>query len=156
MWGLIFLAAVATIGAGVATLFIVFANGMRASPGAFVGRGLIILAWIVPALLWFACLITAASAHDHARPGLDNWYQSQKSGRGPCCDGPGVDAKTLADVDWEVKNKRYRVRIDGEWIDVPDEAVLPGPNLDGRTIVWPMTYQDGSVHVRCFIAGAMG
>ena len=93
-------------------------------------------------------------AHDHARPGLDGWYSGLRSGKGPCCDGPGVDALHLADVDWESKDGRYRVRIEGVWIDVPKEAVLDGPNRDGRTLVWP-TWQDGKRAVRCFMPGAM-
>lgn len=100
-------------------------------------------------------LLAVAFAHDHNRPGLNDWYTGLKSGRGPCCDGPGVDAKFLADKDWESRDGHYRVRIDGEWIDVPDEAVLKEPNKDGRTLVWPMKYLDGSTQIRCFIPGSM-
>src|SRR5512139_175960 len=104
----------------------------------------------------------AANAHDHSRPGLDGWYQGLKSGKGPCCDGPGADAYSLADVDWDTKRDgdkvHYRVRLEGEWYDVPDEAVLTEPNRDGRTIVWPVRYWDGSKNtfgIRCFIPGSM-
>lgn len=98
--------------------------------------------------------------HDHRRPELDGWYSKLESGKGPCCDGPGVDARSLADVDWESKDGHYRVRIEGEWYDVPDEAVLKGPNLDGRTLVWPIPYWDGikqkqTMGIRCFIPGSM-
>jgi hypothetical protein len=97
----------------------------------------------------------AAFAHDHNRPGLDSWYPGLRSPAGsPCCDGPGVDATHLSDVDWESKGGHYRARIDGEWIDVPDDAVLPGPNLDGRTLVWP-TWSNGQRAIRCFIPGSM-
>jgi hypothetical protein len=99
-------------------------------------------------------LVAPARAHDHARPGLDGWYSGLKSGKGPCCDGPGVDALHLAEVDWESKDGRYRVRIEGEWVDVPDEAVLKEANRDGRTLVWP-TWRDGKRAVRCFIPGMM-
>ena len=78
MWGLILLAGVATFAAGLVTVFIVFANGMRSSPGAFVGRGFIALAWIIAAILWLAGGVTAVSAHDQHRPGLNPWYQSLK------------------------------------------------------------------------------
>ena len=30
------------------------------------------------------------------------------------------------------------MRLDGEWIDVPDEAVITEPNRIGRTMVWPI------------------
>jgi len=111
-------------------------------------------------MMWPAVLVALAlwaapaMAHDHSRPGLNNWYQSLKSGRGPCCDGPGVDAYSLADVDWESKNGRYRVRIEGQWYDVPPDAVLTVPNLDGRTIVWPIKGW-GGLTIRCFMPGSM-
>jgi hypothetical protein len=92
--------------------------------------------------------------HDHARPALDGCYPTLRSGKGPCCDGPGVDALHLSDVDWESKDGGYRVRIDGEWVDVPEDAVLKEANRDGRTLVWP-TWRDGKRAVRCFIPGVM-
>jgi len=115
--------------------------------------------WLVLVIVSLILLVLALSihpirAHDHARPGLDSWYSGLKSGKGPCCDGPGVDALHLADVDWESKDGQYRVRIEGEWVDVPDDAVLKEANRDGRTLVWP-TWQDGRRAVRCFIPGVM-
>jgi hypothetical protein len=44
----------------------------------------------------------------------------------------------------------YRVRIDGEWVDVLNEAVVFGPNRAGRTMVWPY-YLDGHPKARCFM-----
>jgi hypothetical protein len=78
---------------------------------------------------------TIGHTHDHENPELNNWYESLHSGKGPCCDGS--DAKRVDDVDWESKDGHYRVRIDGEWVDVPNEAVVDGPNRAGRTMVWP-------------------
>jgi hypothetical protein len=37
--------------------------------------------------------------------------------RDPCCDG--TDAERVDDADWETKDGQYRVRINGEWVDVP-------------------------------------
>jgi hypothetical protein len=91
-------------------------------------------------------------AHDSAHPELNRWYESLHSGKGPCCDG--TDAKRVDDADWESKDGHYRVRIDGEWVDVPKEAVVDGPNLAGRAMVWPY-YQDGHPKARCFIPGSM-
>ena len=35
-------------------------------------------------------------------------------------------------------NGHYRVRLEGEWYDVPDDAVITEPNRVGRTMVWPI------------------
>ena len=112
--------------------------------------------------LWSATLVsfvvvlsvaTTAFAHDPEHPELNGWYESLHSGKGPCCDGS--DAKRVDDADWESKDDHYRVRIHGEWVDVPNEAVVPGPNLAGRTMVWPY-FQNGQTKVRCFMPGSMG
>ncbi|GLR90531.1 hypothetical protein GCM10007857_72460 [Bradyrhizobium iriomotense] len=95
---------------------------------------------------------TIACAHDHERPELNGWYESSRSGKGPCCDSS--DAKRVEDADWENQGGHYRVRIDGEWVDVPMEAVVDGPNRAGRTMVWPY-YKDGHPKARCFLPGSM-
>ncbi|WP_225117621.1 hypothetical protein [Bradyrhizobium sp. BRP22] len=110
-----------------------------------------------PALLILAILLSLfafgpARAHDYGHPELNHWYESLHSGKGPCCDG--TDAKRVDDADWESKDGHYRVRIDGEWVDVPREAVVDGPNLAGRAMVWPY-YQDGHPKPRCFMPGSM-
>jgi hypothetical protein len=40
----------------------------------------------------------------------------------------------VLDSDWEVVNSHYRVFLDGQWLDVPDDAVLTQPNLYGLSI----------------------
>jgi hypothetical protein len=85
------------------------------------------------------------------------WFDSLRSGKGPCC--ADYDGHILADVDWESRDGHYRVRIEGQWIDVPDDAVLNQPNKDGRTIVWPYYENWDAKHtikVRCLIIGAQG
>jgi len=97
--------------------------------------------------------IGRALAHDHQHPELNGWYESLRSAKGPCCDG--TDAERVDDADWDTKDGHYRVRIDGEWVDVPNEAVVAGPNLAGRTMVWPY-YLNGHPKARCFMPGSMG
>ena len=46
-----------------------------------------------------------------------------------------ADGETVADPDWDSKDGHYRVRLDGAWIDVPDDALVTKPNLFGRTMV---------------------
>lgn len=107
-----------------------------------------------------AVLIGAARARDdgrHAASPLKPWFDSLRSGKGPCCSD--ADGAALADVDWESRAGRYRVRIEGEWWDVPDEAVISEPNRAGRTMVWPI-YNRAlggtlSIDIRCFMPGSM-
>ena len=65
-------------------------------------------------------------AHDPSHPELKAWFESLKSEKGPCCSD--ADGTAVSNVDWQSANGHYRVRLDGEWIDVPDEAVITEPN----------------------------
>ena len=114
------------------------------------------MAFACVALLAAAILVPRpARGHDHNHPELDDWYFSLRTpGGGPCCGGPKIDATTLDDVDWEVKNGRYRVRVEGQWLDVPDDKVLTEPNRARRTLVW-LHYSNGKPHVRCFLPGPL-
>jgi len=97
-----------------------------------------------------------------ADPKMHDWFESLSSGKGPCCSD--ADGTAVSDADWESQNKpnsHYRVRIENEWWDVPDEAVLTQPNLYGRTVVWPIRTWDAtkgslSLSIRCFIVGPQG
>lgn len=95
--------------------------------------------------------------HFADRPDLNDWAASLKSKQGmPCCSF--VDAETLSDVQWDTKDGHYRVFLDGNWLDVPDEAVITVPNKYGEAVVWPLRYGGKGVGkaygVRCFIPGA--
>lgn len=83
---------------------------------------------------------------------LKPWFDSLRSGLGPCCSV--ADGITVDDPDWESKDGHYRVRLDGQWITVPDEAVITEPNRAGRTIVWPIRTASGTL-IRCFLPGSM-
>ena len=85
-------------------------------------------------------------------PELHQWFEGLRSGKGPCCSD--ADGSAVSDVDWETAGGHYRVRIDGEWIPVPDEAVITEPNRIGRTMVWPIKGYLG-VSIRCFMPGSM-
>jgi hypothetical protein len=91
-------------------------------------------------------------AHDPSHPELKAWFDSLRSGKGPCCSD--ADGTAVSDVDWQSVNGHYRVRLDGEWIDVPDEAVITEPNRVGRTMVWPLRGYMGTT-IRCFMPGSM-
>jgi hypothetical protein len=88
----------------------------------------------------------------NSTPEMRAWFEGLKSGKGPCCSD--ADGSAVSDVDWESYNGHYRVRIDGEWVEVPDEAVITEPNRIGRTMVWPIRGYQG-VTIRCFMPGSM-
>nr|WP_246801678.1 hypothetical protein [Bradyrhizobium genosp. L] len=88
----------------------------------------------------------------YANSPLKQWFDGLRSGKGPCCSD--ADGSAVSDVDWESKEGHYRVRLDGNWIDVPDEAVITEPNRAGRTMVWPIHGYMG-VTIRCFMPGSM-
>jgi len=123
-------------------------------------------AGVVAVLLGFAIgfglLVSYAYPRDldgrYAASPLKKWFDGLASGKGPCCSD--ADGTALSDVDWEAKDGHYRVRIDGAWWLVPDEAVLKEPNLSQRTMVWPIYYRSDlspvRIEIRCFIVGAQG
>ena len=88
----------------------------------------------------------------YANSPLKPWFDSLKSGKGPCCSD--ADGFAVSDPDWESLNGKYRVRLDGEWHVVPDDAVITEPNRAGRTMVWPIKSSWG-VQIRCFMPGSM-
>jgi hypothetical protein len=88
----------------------------------------------------------------YANSPLKSWFDQLASGKGLCCsfaDGFKVD-----NVDWDTKDGHYRVRLNGEWIFVPDDAVVTEPNKFGPAVVWPYMSTDGQTQIRCFIPGA--
>ncbi len=109
----------------------------------------------------FAALLIAAPAFARDDGGFANsplkpWFDSLRSGRGPCCSD--ADGTALTDTDWESRDGHYRVRIENQWWDVPDEAVITEPNRAGRTMVWPIYRRWPShttIDIRCFMPGSM-
>ena len=86
---------------------------------------------------------------------LQPWFQSLQGKNGLyCC--ARADGHPLDDGEWDIKNNKYRVFIQSEWIVVPDDAVISGPNKFGKAIVW---FRDPwgvnpSTQIQCFIPGS--
>jgi hypothetical protein len=102
-----------------------------------------------------AVFVGSAVARDdgrYANSPLKPWFDSLRSGKGLCCSD--ADGSVVSDVDWESKDGHYRVRLEGQWIDVPDDAVITVPNRAGRTMVWPVKDSAG-ISIRCFLPGSM-
>jgi hypothetical protein len=119
--------------------------------------------WKLPIRIACALVFVAlTSPASHARdvdgryaaqnPELHRWFESLKSGKGPCCSD--ADGSAVSDVDWETAGGHFRVRLEGEWVDVPDEAVITEPNRIGRAMVWPIKGYLG-ITIRCFMPGSM-
>jgi hypothetical protein len=88
----------------------------------------------------------------NSNPEIKAWFEGLKSGKGPCCSD--ADGSAVSDVDWESSSGHYRVRLEGEWVEVPEEAVITEPNRVGRTMVWPIRGY-GGLTIRCFMPGSM-
>jgi hypothetical protein len=108
--------------------------------------------WLVIASI--LCVGAAIARDDgrYAQSPLKKWFDGLASKRGPCCSD--ADGFAVSDVDWESKDGRYRVRLEGKWHDVPQDALITEPNRVGRTMIWPIRYPD-RIHIRCFMPGAM-
>ena len=78
------------------------------------------------------------------------WFKTVRSPRGvPCCD--------IADghrTDYEMRaDNHFWVPINGEWMIVPDEAIVSNDgNPTGDAVVWYTIY-NGTVYIRCFVPG---
>ena len=117
--------------------------------------GILIVFGIVVVLLILAFgLVRPARAHIHGRPDLDAWTNSLRSPQGgQCCDS--AEARTVEDPDYEGDPKGgYRVRVDGEWLYVPEGRVIQGPNKYGPALVWPYKDLGGVMQIRCFLPGS--
>ncbi len=118
------------------------------------------------AIAFLLLMVTAIYAHPDKRYAEKHpltkeqhkWFDTIKSDKGLCCSD--IDGTVLSDMDWESKDGHYRVFIANEWRDVPDDAVVKGPNMYGPTMVWPINIwnpQGGMrIEIRCFIPGQMG
>jgi hypothetical protein len=114
----------------------------------------------------FGVLATVAAAHAgesgpslRAPADIEGWIDglANRNGANCCSDADGVRPQ---EVDWDMGKDRYRVRVDGRWLDVPDVAVVHGPNYLGHAVVWlyeDLILDDAGVelpYVRCFLPGS--
>src|SRR5262249_5459532 len=105
--------------------------------------------------LCIASGLGGVSARDdgrYANSPLKPWFDQLASKKGLCCSF--ADGFKVENVDWDTEEGRYRVRLNGEWITVPDAALVTEPNRFGPAVVWPYRDADGTTQIRCFIPGA--
>jgi hypothetical protein len=114
-------------------------------------------ALILGALVLIALLLLVFGSYarddgKYADHPLKAWFDQLASGKGLCCSF--ADGFSVEDVDWDVKDGHYLVRLHGEWITVPETAVVTEPNKFGKAVVWPYLDANGGTQIRCFIPGA--
>jgi hypothetical protein len=105
------------------------------------------------------CVTVFVPNHSHARDDgrfanspLKEWFDRLASKNGLCC--AFADGVSVQDVDWDTQDGHYRVRLQGEWVEVPDAAVITEPNRFGPAVVWPYNDRYGNKQIRCFMPGA--
>lgn len=88
----------------------------------------------------------------YAHSPLKSWFDSLRSGKGPCCSD--ADGSAVSGVDWESKDGRYRVRLEGQRIDVPPDALInePNPRRPHHGLADQGAY---GISIRCFMPGSM-
>lgn len=107
---------------------------------------------VLTAVVGLAVLLGNADAHDHSRPEMDSWLKTLHAKNSTwCCNGDDTD--TIED--WEAAGDRYRVKFRGAWFDVPDSALVEGPNKSNGALLW-MNKGFMGVSVRCFMPGPLG
>lgn len=102
--------------------------------------------------LFIAMLMFVHDDGRFANSPLKTWFNQLKSSKGLCCDF--ADGIIVRDVDWDTKDGSYRVYLNGQWIVVPDAAVVTEPNKFGPAVVWPYEDTSGVTQIRCFIPGS--
>ena len=90
----------------------------------------------------------------YANNPLKGWFDNLASKKGLCCSF--ADGFSVQDVDWDTLDGHYRVRLQQEWIVVPDAALITEPNKFGLPVVWPYRDIQGNTQIRCFMPGAGG
>ena len=113
----------------------------------------IVVAVLLILLLAWSYAYPRDPQHQYDSSPNHEWVKSLHSPRGDwCCDI--TDGHAVLDADWDSKDGHYRVRVEGQWVDVPDSAVIAEPNRLGQTIVW-LTHVSGVPIVTCFLPGAL-
>jgi hypothetical protein len=106
---------------------------------------------LVMVIIGLVFLLKPAFGHDHNHPERNEWLKSLHSKEKTwCCDGNDTDAIE----EWETKGNKYRVKFGGQWFDVPEGALVDGPNKQGEALLW-MNKGWGGPSVRCFMPGAL-
>jgi len=117
--------------------------------GRCFGAGLYVLAFLLAASAALARDMTGD--HDKVSAAVRQWVEGLKNGNGVSCCATADGWRPEA-VEWDITTHGYKVLIESHWVDVPDNAVIHGPNKLGHAVVW-YYHVDGAPAVRCFLPG---
>ncbi len=110
--------------------------------------------WLLPFLLGFTLMLafqgTVRGHSEHAQ--YQQWLQGLKNQHNvTCCDG----RDNLEVEDWQpLPGGAYKIRVQGDWYDVPAGNVVSGPNRMGAPQAW-IGHNNGARFIRCFLPGAL-
>ncbi len=106
---------------------------------------------LIGVVILLILLVAPARSHDHSHPERNDWLKSlHGANKTWCCNGNDTD-----EIDsWETKGSSYRVKFRGQWFDVPEGAIVDGPNKGGDALLW-MNKGMGGLSIRCFMPGSM-
>src|SRR6516225_2639028 len=110
---------------------------------------------ILAALVFLLSNLIPAQARDdgrYANSPLHAGFDHLASGNGRC--SSFADGLSVQDGDRESQDGKYLVRLFGQWIVVPGNAVVTEPNKFGPAVVWPYMNPKGVTQIRCFLPGA--
>ena len=98
-------------------------------------------------MLASAALAVDRGQYDHVPPDIRAWFKSVIAPNGvPCCDisdGHRTTYDVRAGANW--------VPIEGQWMAVPDRAVIRDQgNPIGEAVVWYVHHR-GSIIISCFV-----
>ncbi len=105
------------------------------------------------ALLACACALSGTAIafdngqYDSVSPDIRAWFKAVTAPNGvPCCD--------MADghrTDYDFRECAYWVPIEGQWMAVPERAIIRGHgNPVGQAVVWYVHHR-GSIIISCFV-----
>lgn len=91
-------------------------------------------------------------------PAKREWFRNQivpdgrHKGQICCNEADGVDAQE------DIRGEKYWVTFTANgkeipWMEVPDEAVIRGPNKYGTPVVW-FWFENGEVKIKCYAPGS--
>ncbi len=86
--------------------------------------------------------------YDNVSPDIRAWFKAVTAPNGvPCCD--------IADghrTDYDFRKGAYWVPIEGQWMAVPERAIIRDyGNPVGQAVVWYVHHRGGIIIISCFV-----